>query len=220
MTSKGKNSGNLTDIPGTPAIDTPKVTRKESRAKNKEMLIETQATESALIAQQQAVDGELINPVGRPSILTPSMRVEIMALLSMGKSVRTICRDARMPGLTTFYNWLQTDKEFQDQYTRAKSDAADAMLEDIFDISDDAQNDYMEVTYGDQSVLRTNIENIQRSKLRVETRKWAMSKLQPRKYGDKLDVTSDGKQLPVPLLQGLVEASQNTNDDIKEDEDA
>lgn len=216
MTSSGKKQDKLTGIPGQVIVEKPpKKTREENRA----IMDEVQSSEKAELAKQQAIDGELINPVGRPTIMTDELVAEIMSLLAMGKSVRTVCRDDRMPAMATFYRWLQSNKDFREQYARAKADAADAMLEDLFDISDDAQNDYQEVTYGDQNILRLVPENIQRSKLRVETRKWAMSKLQPKKYGDKLDVTSGGKELPTPLLAGLIE-QKNINDDINDEDEA
>jgi hypothetical protein len=40
-----------------------------------------------------------------------------------------------------------------------------------------------------------NNEVVNRSKLRVDTRKWLMAKMKPKVYGDKVDVTSDGKQI-------------------------
>ena len=218
MTSEGKSNDNLTGIPGQVAIEEPKKKPyAERKAETQAIMAEEQAKVVAEIAEQQAVDGELVNRGGgRPSIYEPELADEIIAQVAMGKSIRTICRDDRMPSPATFFNWLRTKPEFLEQYTLAKADSADMMLEDIMDISDDAQNDYMEVTYGDQSILRLAPENIQRSKLRVETRKWAMSKLQPKKYGDKLDVTSGGKELPTPLLAGLVD----TNDDIKDEDES
>lgn len=74
------------------------------------------------------------------------------------------------------------------------------MADDILDIADNGSNDWMEVNYGGQESWQTNGEALQRSRLRVETRKWLMAKMQPRKYGDKLDVTSDGAALPQPIM--------------------
>jgi hypothetical protein len=55
----------------------------------------------------------------------------------------------------------------------------DKVAEDIIDISDDKLGDP------------------QRDRLRVDARKWLLSKMLPKKYGDKLDVTSDGEKMPV-----------------------
>ena len=56
-------------------------------------------------------------------------------------------------------------------------------LFEIFDISDDGTN---ERNGKDSEGFQLNGEAIQRSKLRVDTRKWALSKLVPKKYGDRL----------------------------------
>ena len=70
------------------------------------------------------------------------------------------------------------------------------MADEILDISDDGSNDYMAVTRKDESeAWQLNGENIQRSRLRVETRKWLMAKMKPKVYGEKLDVTSDGEKV-------------------------
>lgn len=52
-----------------------------------------------------------------------------------------------MPSKTTVFSWLRIHPEFLDQYTRAKKESADAMAEDIMDISDDGHNDWMERHY-------------------------------------------------------------------------
>lgn len=78
------------------------------------------------------------------------------------------------------------------------------MAEEILDIADDATNDWMADNYdeGKTPGYELNGENIQRSKLRVDTRKWLMAKMKPKRYGDKLDVTTDGKALPAPIYGG------------------
>jgi len=82
--------------------------------------------------------------------------------------------------------WLNRYPEFQEQYARAKQLQAELMAEDILELADDPS---------------TASGDVQRSKLQVETRKWLMSKLAPRKYGDRIDVTSAGEALPLPSHQ-------------------
>jgi hypothetical protein len=59
------------------------------------------------------------------------------------------------------------------------------MADDILEIADDGRNDWMEIISkdGDSVGWRVNGEAVQRSKLRVESRKWLMSKMLPKKYG-------------------------------------
>lgn len=68
------------------------------------------------------------------------------------------------------------------------------MAEEIQEISDDGSNDWMER----EGITVADHEHIQRSKLRVDSRKWLLSKMMPKKYGDRVsaEVTgADGKDL-------------------------
>lgn len=140
-------------------------------------------------------------PQGRPSEFTQELADKICAELAMGVSLRSICRKEEMPSLQTIFNWFRTKEGFVEQYARAKEESADAMSEEILDISDDGTNDWMEDQYmkGKSPGWKVNGEAVQRSKLRVDTRKWIMSKMKPKKYGEKLDMTTNGKDLPVPI---------------------
>lgn len=108
-----------------------------------------------------------------------------------GKSLRKALLDCENLPAKTFFVWLRENEDFSKQYARATTERAELMFEDMFDIADDSENDYTETELG--KVF--NSEHLQRSKLRVDTRKWALSKLMPKKYGDKLDLTTDGEKI-------------------------
>lgn len=138
--------------------------------------------------------------MGRPSEYTPEKADIICARIAEGQSIRTICADEEMPAIETFYRWIRTFPEFQEQYARAKEDQADAMAEEMLDIADDANNDWMErLNKDDQSIgWQINGEHVQRSRLRLDTRKWLASKLKPKKYGDSIlnkHADADGNNL-------------------------
>lgn len=76
---------------------------------------------------------------------------------------------------------------------------AEALLDEMFDIADDTSKDVIEEDLGDGIVnTRVNHEVIQRSRLRYDARKWLVTKLNPKKYGDKVDVTSGGDKIQTP----------------------
>lgn len=127
-------------------------------------------------------------PVGRPSSYTQEIADRICSELVDGKSLRTICKADGMPSCQTVYSWLRTRPEFLDQYARAKEDAADAFAEEMLDIADEASNDWMAANDPDNPGYRLNGEAINRSRLRVDTRKWIAAKLKPKKYGEKVSV--------------------------------
>ena len=139
--------------------------------------------------------------VGRPSSMTEEVCDEICALIAEGESLRAVCRIEGMPSKATVLRWLRDNASFRAQYAEARARGMDAMAEDLIEIADDGTND----TYvDDQGNVRTDHDVIARSKLRIDTRKWLMSKLAPKKYGDKIDVTSDGKELAAPIVGMLV----------------
>lgn len=130
---------------------------------------------------------------GRPSSYTQKIADEICGQLAEGRSLRTICKADDMPSCVTVYAWMRAHPEFLKQYTRAKEDSADALAEEMLDIADDGTNDWYEQQISEGVVLKKpDTEHINRSRLRVDTRKWIASKLKPKKYGEKLDIAHSG----------------------------
>ena len=144
--------------------------------------------------------------MGRPTDYTPDLADTICARIASGESLRGICRDDGMPDAATVFRWLasnsDTYKGFREQYARARDIQADALVDEILEISDDGTNDWM-IRHGDdgeESGWRVNGEHIQRSRLRVDSRKWFASKVAPKKYGEKLELASDPEHPIVPVL--------------------
>lgn len=133
---------------------------------------------------------------GRPTIYTEELAMKILTRISLGESVKTICYDKNMPNASTVHAWVLDDKEgFSKKYARARDIQAEVMFDDILEIADDGTNDYMTVTKGKESYNVEDREVTNRSKLRVDSRKWYLSKVLPKKFGEKMDVTSDGKAI-------------------------
>jgi len=130
--------------------------------------------------------------IGRPSDYSQELADEICSQLAEGISLRTVCLADEMPDKATVFRWLRTKPEFRDQYARAKAESADALVEEILDIADDGSNDWMTVNRGEDVGYKENGEAIARSRLRVDTRKWIASKLKPKVYSDKVDLTHAG----------------------------
>ena len=131
--------------------------------------------------------------VGRPSTYSDELVSAICQRIAAGESLRSVCRDEGMPSKTTVMRWLADERyeSFRDHYARAVQVRADYLTDEILEIADDGVND----TYQTERGEATNFDHIQRSKLRVDTRKWLMSKMVPRKYGDRVGLehsTPDG----------------------------
>ncbi len=126
--------------------------------------------------------------MGRPSDYTKELAIEVCARLAEGQSMRKIAKDEHMPSVKTLFTWLGKHEEFLQQYEKAKAECADMYAEEIIEIADDSSNDYVDVQdeNGATGATRLNTEHVQRSRLRIDSRKWVASKLKPKKYGDKI----------------------------------
>ena len=83
---------------------------------------------------------------------------------------------------------MAANETFRDQYARAKAAGIDTLAEDIVDIADDGTNDWIErLKDGAPAGYEFNGEAARRSQIRIDARKWLLSKLAPKKYGDKVD---------------------------------
>lgn len=121
--------------------------------------------------------------LGRPSDYTPELAALICERLASGESLRSVCRDDAMPACSTVFLWMQKHKAFSEQYARATSARADLFAEEIIEISDDGSND---TSTDDDGHTVVNHDVIARSRLRVDTRKWLMARMMPKKYGDRV----------------------------------
>lgn len=127
--------------------------------------------------------------MGRPSDYSQETIDIICQRLADGESLRKVCLDEAMPGLSTVMRWLadESHAKFREQYVRAREAQADKLADEILSIADDGQND----TYLTETGLATNHDVIARSRLRVDARKWLASKMAPKKYGEKLELAGD-----------------------------
>jgi hypothetical protein len=127
---------------------------------------------------------------GRPTSFNKDIVDIVCKRLAAGETLRGICRDENMPHEATFRTWLLDDKNgVYTQYATARDIGLDVMADQLLDIADDSSNDTFQTEDGTE---RTNQEVIARSRLRVDTRKWYLSKLAPKRYGDKQSVELSG----------------------------
>ena len=123
---------------------------------------------------------------------------EICDELLDGKTLTSILEETHFPQPSTFFKWLRQHPELRQMYDQAREDQAELLGDELMDISDNARNDWMERNGEDDAGYRLNGENIQRSKLRVETRKWLASKMNKR-FSDKVNHNIGG-QVDNPIV--------------------
>lgn len=133
--------------------------------------------------------------IGRPSDFSDEMADRICTGLAEGRSLRSICLEDDTPSQTTVFRWLADERyaSFREQYARAREAQADAIFDEILDIADDGTNDWVDRKREDGSTDTViDHEHVQRSKLRIDARKWMAGKLRPKVYGDKMALTGEG----------------------------
>lgn len=113
----------------------------------------------------------------------------VCSRIANGESLRKAAK-AQGTSLPAFLDWCNARPELADQYARAMATRMELMAEEILEISDES---ITTVNYdGDNVELSLDSTAVQRNRLRVDTRKWLMSKMAPKKYGDKMDVNHAG----------------------------
>ena len=146
---------------------------------------------------------------GRPSKFTTALGKRICLRMCNGESLREVCRDPKMPHKSTVMRWLADDVQtparmaFRDQYAKAREELLEYWAEEILEIADDGTNDWEERENArtGETHIALNTEAVNRSRLRVDTRKWLLSKLGAKKYGDRLALTDrDGGPLTVNIV--------------------
>lgn len=121
--------------------------------------------------------------MARPSKYNDELAKSICLRIADGESLKKITDEPDMPSRPTVHKWLIDKPEFLNNYEASKALQADVFADEMDEIAHSEQYD------------------VQRARLIIDTRKWVASKLKPKKYGDKLDMTSDGKALPTPILR-------------------
>lgn len=136
------------------------------------------------------------NAHARGTYFSPELFSEICGRVAEGQSLNKICAEPDMPSRKSFFQWVSKDPALKSEYEFAIDMRADRYAEEIIEIADDDSDDAIFVSGDDESGESAkrvqNSEFIQRSKLRVDARKWYASKLAPKKYGDKVEQTVVG----------------------------
>lgn len=112
----------------------------------------------------------------------------------------------RVPGLRTAMRLLASNEVFRHLYAQAKELQADFLAEQTIELADDATGDAILATAKDGTVYaKMDGNNVRRAELMVKARQWAAGKLAPRRYGDKIDVTSNGETVGQALPPTVID---------------
>ena len=124
-------------------------------------------------------------------LYTPEIAETILERLGDGEGLIAICRSEGMPTAGAVRYWVSQDHDgFAARYAQARARGLEHLADEILELSDEANRD-VKVNQDGREIV--DYEVVARSKLRVDSRKWLLSKLMPKVYGDKLDLNHSGE---------------------------
>ena len=114
--------------------------------------------------------------------------------LADGESLRSICRDEGMPSEAAVRAWALDDVQgFSAQYARAREIGYDRLAEEMLAIADTPVLGVKIKTNEKGETETVESDMIEHRRLQVDSRKWMLSKMLPKKYGDKIETTVQGQ---------------------------
>jgi len=139
--------------------------------------------------------------MARPSSYTQAKADLICERLATGESLRSICSADDMPSQTSVFRWLRDNESFREQYARAREDQAETLFDQMVDIADTPKMGTKTVTKVN-GVEMTEGDMIEHRRLQVETRKWVLGKIAPKKYGERQHIEHSGSITLEALVSG------------------
>ena len=116
-------------------------------------------------------------PGGRPTDYSIELADRICVELCEGKNLGQVCRMDGMPSPGTVYTWLQRHAEFAEKYAQARKIQAEVLVTQLLDLADE------DVIEGD----RSDSARVNQQRLKLDTRKWYVSKVLPKLYGERVE---------------------------------
>lgn len=143
--------------------------------------------------------------VKKRTVYTPATKAEasaaVLDAMRSGLSARKACEHAKVTP-SVFWVWLRDDAELAERYARARDDLIERIADEILSISD---QDVPLTAEG-----KKDWAAVQKQRLQVDSRKWLLSKLAPKKYGDRIEIAGDAES---PLqIEHAIDASKLSTD--------
>lgn len=130
--------------------------------------------------------------------ITPELIETVLEAVGEGTPLRQLCREHNF-SKSAWYRLMAADAELQGRFMRARDEGADAIAEEALEIADSADP----------------ARDVQRDKLRVETRLKLLAKWHPKKYGDRTLLGSDPEN-PLPAAVNVIDASKLSSEALRE----
>jgi hypothetical protein len=155
----------------------------------------------------------MARPPGQPTKFTQELADKIcFGISTSSRGIRFVCKDLDIT-VESVYHWLAKKPEFFQQYAKAREAQSQLLFDEITSIADSTEEgETIRETTNVEGETTTEVRRTdmtEHRKLRIDARKWHLSKLLPKKYGERLDVsgalTLDGLEAAVANAKAKIE---------------
>ena len=119
----------------------------------------------------------------------------VIKAMDSGMSCFKACQQAGVP-MPTFMLWVSQDSALAESYAQARENFVERIAQEVMELSD--------IDVGETPDGRKDWAAVQKHKLQVDTRKWLLSKLAPKKYGEKIEISGDKESPLVHRIERVV----------------
>lgn len=145
----------------------------------------------------------MAHAVKKPVRYSKALGERICARLAEGEPLKQICRGPDMPNESNVRYWALDNAEFGALYTRAREVGYDKLAEEILRIADTLKEGTV-VSTKEWGTEVTTKDMIEHRKLQIDTRKWLLAKMLPKRYGDAKNAEPDDKDVTTYTVVGLL----------------
>lgn len=143
----------------------------------------------------------------------------ILAEVASGRALNSVLRDDEgMPSPRAFWGRMMHDEALAQKVAHAREAGVEAIMEQVRDIADTpVEAVELEESFGPNGVTRKRSvkEALGHRRLQIETRLKYAAMIKPRKYGPKLDLTSDGEKLS-SIADAIAEGNRRIEESRKD----
>jgi len=126
------------------------------------------------------------------------IEIDVLARLGSGEALYKILKSPGYPTSTTWWRWVWLDDELRAKVERAREDGVEARLAECDAIADGDDVVPFDGLMGADLMRAQSRADVKRAKLRIETRIKMAQMLKPKRFGPRLDLTTDGNALNKP----------------------
>ena len=139
-------------------------------------------------------------PNGRPTIFTEILAAKICQRIADGESIRAVCSDPNMPSTTAIFRWIASGKYdgFRQLYEASMQIRLETLGDGLIELAD--------APIERNAAGMVDSGAVQMRRLQIETRRWILSKLLPRKYGDRMGLDHQGEGFNLTVVTGVPES--------------